>query len=54
MTNWFEVKIRFEKTMENGMTKKITETHMLDALSFAESENNCIEELRQYISGELP
>lgn len=53
MTNWFEVKIRFEKTMENGMTKKITETHMLDALSFAESENNCIEELRQYISGEF-
>ena len=25
MHNWFTCKIRFEKTLENGMNKKVTE-----------------------------
>ena len=44
MHTWFEVKIRYEKVMENGMNKKVTEPYLFDSLSFTESEGRCIEE----------
>lgn len=53
MHTWFEAKIRYEKVMENGMNKKVTEAYLFDALSFTESEARCIEELRAFISGEF-
>ena len=28
MHTWFECKIRYEKTMENGMNKKVTEPYL--------------------------
>ena len=37
-TTWFECKIRYEKTMEDGTAKKVTETYTVDALSFTEAE----------------
>ena len=36
-TTWFECKIRYEKTMEDGTQKKVTETYTVDALSFTEA-----------------
>ena len=53
MHNWFECKIRYEKTMENGMNKKVTEPYLVDALSFTEAEKRIIEEMTPYISGEF-
>ena len=53
MHTWFEVKIRYEKVMENGMQKKVTEPYLFDALSFTESEGKCIEEMTPFISGEF-
>lgn len=50
---WFEVKIRYEKVMENGMQKKVSEPYLIDALSFAEAEARAIEELTPFISGEF-
>ena len=44
MHTWFECKIRYEKVMENGMQKKITEPYLVDALSFTEAEARIIEE----------
>ena len=38
MHTWFECKIRYEKVMENGMNKKVTEPYLVDALSFTEAE----------------
>ena len=38
MHTWFECKIRYEKLMENGMNKKVTEPYLVDALSFTEAE----------------
>jgi chlorite dismutase len=49
---WFECKISYEKTMENGMAKKITEPYLVDALSFTEAEARIIEEITPFISGE--
>lgn len=53
MNNWFESKVTFEKTMENGMQKKVTEIYVLDALSWTEAEARTIEELKPFISGEF-
>ena len=49
---WFETKIRYEKTMEDGLQKKVTEQYVVDALSFTEAESSIIEEMSSYISGE--
>lgn len=53
MKNWFEVKASYEKMMDNGMTKKVTEPYLVDALSHAEAEARAIEELKPYITGEF-
>ena len=53
MHNWFECKVSYEKTMENGMQKKVTEPYLVDALSFTEAESRIIEEITPYITGEF-
>ena len=53
MHNWFECKIRYEKVVENGMNKKVTEPYLVDALSFTEAESRIIEEITPFISGEF-
>lgn len=53
MHNWFECKVSFEKVLENGMQKKVTEPYLVDALSFTEAEARIIEEIKPYISGEF-
>lgn len=50
---WFECKIRYDKVMENGMNKKVTEPYLVDALSFTEAEARIIEEITPFISGEF-
>lgn len=52
-STWFECKIRYEKTMEDGSQKKVTELYVVDALSFTEAEASIIEEMSSYISGEF-
>ncbi len=50
---WFECTCQYEKTMEDGLQKKVKETNVVDALSFAEAEERFIEEMASYISGEF-
>ncbi|MBR6866829.1 MAG: DUF4494 domain-containing protein [Prevotella sp.] len=50
---WFECKIQYEKTMEDGLQKKVSETYTIDALSFTEAEQRIMEEMSAYISGEF-
>ena len=50
---WFEAKIAYEKVMEDGMQKKVTELYVIDAISFAEAEHRIMEEMSAYISGEF-
>ena len=51
--NLIECKISYEKTMENGTQKKVTEPYLVDALSFTEAEARIIEEMKPFISGEF-
>lgn len=53
MHAWFTCKICYEKTLENGTDKKVTEPYLVDALSFTEAEARIIEEMTPYISGEF-
>lgn len=50
---WFECKIQYEKMMDDGLQKKITETYTIDALSFTEAEQRIMEEMSSFISGEF-
>jgi len=50
---WFECKIGYEKTMEDGLQKKVNESYVVDALSFTEAEKRIMEEMSSYISGEF-
>ena len=53
MYNWFECKVRYEKLLENGMQKMVTEPYLVDALSFTEAEARIIQEITPYMSGEF-
>jgi hypothetical protein len=52
-STWFETKIRYEKMMEDGLQKRVTELYVVDAMSFTEAESMIIEEMSSYISGEM-
>lgn len=51
--NWFECKVRYDKMVEQGIVKKVTESFLVDALSFTEAEARIIEEQTPFISGEF-
>ena len=51
--NWFLVKIRYEKTVEDGKIVKVSEQHLIDALTFSEAEARINEEMIPFISGEF-
>lgn len=50
---WVEVKARYEKMMENGVVKNVTEPYLADALSCTEAEARVTEELQPYINGDF-
>ena len=52
-SEWFECKVRYDKTLESGLIKKTTETYLVDALSFTEAEKRFIEEIEPFITGEF-
>lgn len=51
--NWFEVKCRYEKMMESGMVKMVTEPYLIDAYSFTEAEARGVEEITPFMEGEF-
>lgn len=53
MAQWIEVRVRYDKMMENGAVKKVTEPYLVDALSCTEAESTVTEELKPFISGDF-
>ena len=53
MNSYYEVGVRYDKTMDDGSVRKVTENYLLDALSFTEAEKHITEEMKAYISGEF-
>ena len=52
-SKYFEVKIQYQKFLENCKEKKVTEQYVVEALSFTEAESRIIKEMTPYISGEF-
>lgn len=53
MAQWFECKVRYDKSMEDGKIKKVTEVYLVDALSFTEAERRFLEEITPFMSGDF-
>jgi chlorite dismutase len=53
MYNWFECKVRYDKMLDTGVQKTVTEPYLVDALSFTEAEAKIIKEMEPFMSGEF-
>lgn len=53
VSKFFEVKIQYQKILENGKEKKVTEQYVVEALSFTEAETRIAEEMLPYTDGDL-
>ena len=42
-SDWFECKVRYEKTQEDGMPKMITEAYVVDGINFGDAFNRTCE-----------
>lgn len=49
----FECAIRYDKTLDNGLQKKITEYYLVDALSFTEAETRITKQMQDTTGGEF-
>ena len=50
--NYFECKISYEKQMEDGKTKRVSELYLIEAISFSEAESIMLYQLAQWYAGE--
>ena len=50
---YFEVKVKMQKTQEDGTQKKVTEQYVVEAVTFGEAERRITECLKPYIEGEF-
>jgi hypothetical protein len=48
MINLFEVKVRYEKVVDNGKRKKTTEVYLVNALTFTEAEAKICKEFNEF------
>jgi hypothetical protein len=53
MTNWFTVKVKYTKQLENGTFKRVSEPYLLASMTFTDAETRIYEELGQIIRGEF-
>jgi len=53
MNNWFTVKVRYTKQLENGTFKRVSEPYLLAAMTFTDAEARIYEELGSVIRGEF-
>lgn len=53
MYTWFDCKVVYDKMMDNGLLKKVSESYMVDAFNITEAEKRIIEELRPFMRGEF-
>ena len=50
---WFECKVRYEQTQEDGMNKIVTETYVYKAADFGDAYDKAIKNMSTFISGEF-
>lgn len=50
---WFECKVRYEQTQEDGTEKMVTETYVYKALDFGEAFDKAVKHMSTYTRGEF-
>lgn len=50
MNNYFECKVTFLKTLDNGKEKKVTECYIVNAVSFTDAEAKITEHMSAFLS----
>lgn len=53
MMKYFEAGVRYDKTLENGVIKTVTELYIVGAVSFTECEKIITEAMQPYMSGDF-
>lgn len=53
MNNWFECKIKYCKPDSKGKSSKVSETYLVDAMTFSEAEDRVTREVTPFISGDF-
>lgn len=53
MNNWFTVKVKYTKQLDNGQFKRVSEPYLLAAMTFTDAEARIYEELGALIRGEF-
>lgn len=53
MNNWFTVKVKYTKQLENGTFKRVSEPYLLASMTFTDAEARIYEELGSIIKGEF-
>lgn len=53
MNNWFTVKVKYTKQLDNGTFKRVSEPYLLAAMTFTDAEARIYEELGSIIRGEF-
>lgn len=53
MNNWFTVKVKYTKQLDNGQFKRVSEPYLLAAMTFTDAEARIYEELGSMIRGEF-
>ena len=53
MNNWFTVKVKYTKQLDNGALKRVSEPYLLAAMTFTDAEARIYEELGDIIRGEF-
>ena|SRR6478609_7735727 len=50
---WYDCSVKYRKTTEEGVQKVVTESYLIDAISFTEAESRINEKMSEFISEEF-
>jgi len=50
---WYDCSVKYRKTTEEGTQKVVTESYLIDAISFTEAESRINEKMSEFISEEF-
>lgn len=53
MNDWYTVKVKYTKNLEDGTFKRVTEPYLVGAMSFTDAEARIFEEMGEVIQGEF-
>ena len=53
MQTWFEVKVKYVKIDQDGRERKVSESFLVDAVSFTDAESRMAKEMQQIVRGEF-